>query len=266
MSASSTPYPFDTADPTERERLRAQSDLWDPFTFRKLAETGVAAGWRCLELGAGTGSVASWLLKRVGPRGQVVATDVETRWLEPMAGMNLEVRHHDLAADPVEVQGFDLIHARLLVEHLPRRRTVLAKLVAALRPGGWLVVEDQDISTMAIADPPRPAWSTINGAVIEAMQATGSDPLYGRQLLGDLRAMELTDVSAEGFLRPVPVPELAVIYRSALRTLRPPILRAGLVDEADVDDALAAFEPVGEPTTTFTPVLVAGSGRRAIDA
>lgn len=266
MSAPPARYPFDTADPTERERLRAQSDLWDPFTFRKLAETGIAAGWRCLEVGAGTGSVAAWLLERVGAEGQVVATDVETRWLEPMAAMNLEVRHHDLAADPIEAQGFDLIHARLLLEHLPGRRAVLAKLVAALRPGGWLVVEDHDISTMAVAEPPRPAWSRINGAVIRAMQATGSDPVYGRQLLDDLRATELTDVTAEGFVRPMAIPELATTYRTALLALRRPMVRAGLVTEAEVDDALAAFDDTARPTTTYTPILVAGSGRRPDDA
>jgi SAM-dependent methyltransferase len=265
VSAPPTRYPFDTADPTERERLRAQSELWDPFTFRKLAETGVGAGWRCLEVGAGTGSVASWLLERIGGEGQVVATDVETRWLEPMAGMNLEVRHHDLAADPIEAQGFDLIHARLLLEHLPERRAVLAKLVAALRSGGWLVVEDYDISTMAVAEPPRPAWSRINGAVVKAMQASGSDPLYGRQLLDDLRATELTEVTAEGLVRPVAIPELAATYRTALRALRQPMVRAGLVTEADVDDALAAFDDGPQPTTTYTPILVAGSGRRPVD-
>lgn len=75
-----TGYFFDTAEQVERHRLEAQTALWDPFTFRILDGVGVAEGWRCLEIGAGTGSVASWLCERVGGSGHVVATDVETRW------------------------------------------------------------------------------------------------------------------------------------------------------------------------------------------
>ena len=79
-------------------------------------------------------------MDRVGPSGHVVATDIDTRWLAP--SLNLEVRHHhNVVDDPVDRSGYDVIHARLVLEHLPQRLTVLAKLVAALRPGGWLVVE-----------------------------------------------------------------------------------------------------------------------------
>ena len=76
-------YYFDTAQEIDRARLEAQSALWDPFTFRMLDDTGVGEGWRCLDVGAGTGSVAAWLRDRVGDAGHVVATDIETRWLEP---------------------------------------------------------------------------------------------------------------------------------------------------------------------------------------
>ena len=144
MSTTPTGYLFDTADPVERRRLDANARMWDPFTFRTLQATGVGDGWRCLEIGAGTGTVAAWLLDRVGPAGEVVATDIETRWLEPMASANLIVRYHNVAADSLEHGGYDLVHARLVLEHLPKPERVVAKLVAALRPGGWLVVEDYE--------------------------------------------------------------------------------------------------------------------------
>jgi hypothetical protein len=118
-------YVFDTAADAERRRLEAQTDLWDPFTFRVLAATGVAAGWHGLEIGAGTGSVAAWLVDRIGPDGLVVAADVETRWLEPLASPNLVVRHHNVVADQLDEHGYHLIHVRLVLEHLAERQVVV---------------------------------------------------------------------------------------------------------------------------------------------
>ena len=61
----------------ESRRLHAIADLFDPATRRLLAQVGVARGWRCLEVAAGTGSVAAWLADQVGPEGEVFATDID---------------------------------------------------------------------------------------------------------------------------------------------------------------------------------------------
>src|SRR5438034_3794011 len=60
---SSTRAWADTMAPneTERQRLRALSDIYDPDTIRHLEDLGVGTGWRCLEVGAGEGSIARWL-------------------------------------------------------------------------------------------------------------------------------------------------------------------------------------------------------------
>jgi tRNA A58 N-methylase Trm61 len=54
-------------DDFERERLAMLTQVADPISTRRLTELGVEPGWRCLEAGAGDGSVARWLADRVGP-------------------------------------------------------------------------------------------------------------------------------------------------------------------------------------------------------
>ena len=103
--------------------------------------TGVDAGWGCLELGGGGGSIASWLCSRVGSSGRVVATDVEPRFLLELEHPNLEVLRHDVATEPLPEAEFDLVHARLVLSHLAQRESIVTKLVNALKPGGWLVLE-----------------------------------------------------------------------------------------------------------------------------
>ena len=51
----------------EDERLSLLEQLFDPTTRRRRAL--VRPGWRCLEVGAGRGSMAVWLAEQVGPSG-----------------------------------------------------------------------------------------------------------------------------------------------------------------------------------------------------
>ena len=72
------------------------SQMLNPQMFFRFEQLGVAAGWACLEVGAGNGSVSHWLAQRVGPTGHVVASDIDTRFLDRLALPNLEVRRLDV--------------------------------------------------------------------------------------------------------------------------------------------------------------------------
>jgi SAM-dependent methyltransferase len=260
-----TSYLFDTAARDERTRLEAQTNLWDPFTFRRLDRIGVGDGWRCLEIGGGTGSVATWLVDRVGTAGHVVATDLETRWLEPMAGPNCEVRRHDVTADPVEESSYDLVHARLVLMHLPARDAVVAKLAAALRPGGWLVLEDYDLLTIDASHPPHAEWGTVSRASRGLLDAVGADTAYGRKLVDVLRARGLVDINAEGILHLQRAPDAAEWLAPLLEQLRDPMIASGAATAADLDEVHRELDDGQSPLSVFTPLLVSACGRRPAD-
>ena len=60
-------YVFDNASVHAVEQHRCLAEFLDPVTTTELAATGVTDGWRCLEVGAGGGSIARWLAGRVAP-------------------------------------------------------------------------------------------------------------------------------------------------------------------------------------------------------
>lgn len=198
---SESRYVFDNAaEQQTRARFAALPRIYDPGTIRHLEAIGVGEGWRCLEVGAGGGSIASWLMQRVGLTGHVLATDGDTRFLETLAGPNLEVRRHDITSDLLPEATFDLVHARLVLVHLPEREAVLTRLATALKPGGWLLLEEFDSLSM----PPDPAFNPVErrprlyDAMLRLMAERRADVRFGRVLPARLRAHGLVEVDAEG--------------------------------------------------------------------
>lgn len=138
---------FTSTDPRRhRERHTLLAEVLDPFTQRRLADAGIGPGSRCLEIGAGSGSVAAWMAEQVGPSGQVIATDLDITGLPDHPGLTRV--EHDITTDPLAPLsgggGFDIVHARLVISHFPSRWAVIGKLAAALNPGGALVIEEFD--------------------------------------------------------------------------------------------------------------------------
>src|SRR5262245_38238895 len=90
-------------DELERTRLRERE--MDPATIRRFMALGVSQGWRCLEVGAGGGSIVRWLADHVGSTGRVVVIDIDTRFLEDLDLPNVEVRCQDITSNELEADA-----------------------------------------------------------------------------------------------------------------------------------------------------------------
>src|SRR3954452_7830916 len=191
---STAGYALDQAWYAERDRLDSLTSLYDARTLELCERLGVSEGWECLDAGAGTGSLALGLLERVTAAGSVTALDADARFLRPLAADGLVVLEADLTEAALPVDRYDLVHARLVLEHLPRRDEVLAALAAAVRPGGWLLIEDFDWSTAMVVDPPNERHERVAGACLTLFSAHAYDPYYGRRLPRRLAAAGLGDV------------------------------------------------------------------------
>jgi ubiquinone/menaquinone biosynthesis C-methylase UbiE len=144
IAAEQRYFAHNVARDFESERLLNLQAALDPLSTQRLERVGVGPGWRCLEVGAGRGSIARWLAEHVAPRGQVVATDMDLRLLEHLDGQRryIEVRKHDIVTDDLETNAFDVAHCRLVLMHVSDPERALERMVSSLRPGGWLVIEE----------------------------------------------------------------------------------------------------------------------------
>jgi SAM-dependent methyltransferase len=231
----------DSPDALERERLALLTQVADPITTRRLLHLGVGPGWRCLDVGAGDGSVARWLAERVGPEGHVVATDINPRFLVGHDLPNLEVRQHDILIDELEGAYYDLVHCRFLLMHLPDPVRALWRLVDAVRPGGWLLVEEADTGCFGPADQRHPRTAGFDRrtwALRAAVKATGGyDYAFGRRLPALVERFGLRQAGHEGVTIIARGGDpTARFLRMTAQFLRGRCVAAGALTEADFDD------------------------------
>ncbi|WP_240812731.1 methyltransferase domain-containing protein [Streptomyces sp. DASNCL29] len=328
---SETGYLLDNRQREAGRRFDALAELFDPWTLGHLDQLGLAAGWRCWEVGAGGPSVPSALAERVGPTGRVLVTDIDTSWLRacvippagratsgtlpqlplggapsrgvaetpmwlrhegapapcdrthqtphadpagdmtqaltPLSGPDtgpIEVRRHDVARDEPPGDGFDLVHVRLVLVHLPDRAEALRRMAGAVRPGGWLVVEDADpaLQPLACPDERGPAEELANRirrGFRALLAERGVDLAFGRTLPALLRGAGLHDVRAEGFF-PLTSPACRELEAATVRQLRGRLVAGGLATEQEIERHLDHLR--GEGMDVTTAPLITCWGRR----
>jgi SAM-dependent methyltransferase len=267
MTNAERGYLLPNASDVAAERFAAFTELFDPPTFAHLDHIGVAPGWRCWEVGAGGTSVVEWLAGRVGARGRVLATDIDVSRVAAAAGTaspQIEVRVHDVAHDPPPEGQFDLVHARLVLVHLPDRDEALAAMVRVLRPGGWLFVEDADpalqpLSALEVRGPEQELANKLRSGFRELMAGRGVELAYGRTLPRLLRAAGLREVRADASF-PVAHPACNRLETATIHLIWDQLVDNGIATDEEIELHLAN---VAAGTLDLTqPPMIAAWGRR----
>ena len=190
------------------------------------------------------------MAERVGPAGHVLGLDIDGAQgdltfalLRREGHAQCDVQIHDLTDDvPVPEAPFDLVHARLLLFHLPQRVAVLRRLWDAVAPGGHLLVQDYDLRSIA-ALPDLVSVDEGSRIVVAAMTAAGCDVSAGARLPvlfaeAGIGAPDGTDVA--GQIEPLETGRR--ILESTFRSVLPAALAHGITTEAEARRTLAALD------------------------
>ncbi len=242
MPAAPAGYLLSNEAPQAMDRFEAFATLFDPSTFRHLDGLGLALGWRVWEVGAGGTSVVAHLAGRVGPEGRVLATDLNVTWAATLDIPTVEVRAHDVALDAPPPGSFDLVHARLVLVHVPERDRALEQMVSVLRPGGVLLVEDADpalqpLSCLEETGPPQVLANRIRRGFRALLAERGVDLAYGRTLPRRLRQAGLVDVAADAAF-PVSHPACNFLEIATIELIRDQLLDHAIATEAEIEEHL----------------------------
>ena len=251
-------YVLPHSNPQEDDRLALMSRMLDPHVRFRLEQAGVGKGWRCLEVAAGNGTISAWLADKVGPTGHVVTSDIDTRFIERLAGPNLEVRRIDLTRDPLG-DGYDLVCGRAFLHHIPERIAIVGRLASAVRPGGCLLITEPDFHPALACDSPvmRDFW---RGFLAWAADQ-GIDYFIGRRLGALLRRAGFAEVAVHGETLLFNGGSLTARYwKLTLDELGDAIVASGLVARATLDETRVLLD--NADFWTWQNSYVAALGRK----
>lgn len=267
MGDDRSPYLLTNAGSETADRFTGLEAVFDPVTRAHLTRLGLAPGASCLEVGAGSGSIARWMADRVGPTGRVLAVDLDPRWCRRDGRPQLEVQALDLVAQPVPPGPWDVIHERLVLQHIPERLDVLGRLVDALAPGGVILIEDFDTGEVRTVDRGGPNHELIlrvAQAFNRLLGTRGGVSDFAANALRTLRGHLLEDTGASGY---VPIDRggsgWAVVQAANAGQVRDGLISQG-ISPMDLDRFV---EVMADPDTIVgSSVLISAWGRRPTHA
>jgi SAM-dependent methyltransferase len=170
--------------PGEQRRLTRLNQLINRQSLERLRVRG---GERVLDVGCGMGQFTRAI---AGAGGVVVgferSAEQIAEGIRQLAGAPdpAEIRAGDAFAFPLrndEWGTFDVVHTRFLLEHLADPQRVVDAMVRAARPGGRIVVEDDDHDLLRL-HPALPSFDAVWRAYMKSYETGGRDPRIGRRL------------------------------------------------------------------------------------
>ncbi|MFC5139014.1 methyltransferase domain-containing protein [Actinomycetospora rhizophila] len=242
---------------TDADRLSRMSTVMADSTLTFLCGAGLAAGASCLDVGCRDGQVALDMAREVGASGRVVGVDADAGALEIArraardAGVEVTFLHADASREELPAADVDLAYARLLLSHLVEPMTALRAMVAAVRPGGVVAVEDLFTPTLH-AEPREPALDDLIEVYSTTVRFHGGDPTIGPRLGAHLGAAGLVDVHERTVENRMTTVAQKMFLAQLLDNMHDAIASAGAATPDEVSAVRAAVAAGAErPGTVF---------------
>jgi SAM-dependent methyltransferase len=226
-------YPLGSSD-AEHERLIRQAKRIAPISERFFRDAGIGPGQRVLDVGSGVGDVAMLAARLVGPSGEVVGIERDSRSLARAGARVAEARLHNVSFKQCDVsqvvsdRPFDAAVGRFILSFLPNPVTALRSLSQLLSPGGILAFQESSWTPIHAISTHLPLWSAAASLMCEILRRLGVNADIGLALYGTFLAAGLP---APTMHMEVPLgddPEFILWVYGMLGSLRPQIERLNL--------------------------------------
>ena len=238
------------------QRLAVLGRVKWPATIALLRRLGIGTGMQCLDVGCGSGSVSLAMARMVGPSGRVVGFDHTKsvlRWAVDAAKRQSIGQATFCTADVGDLQAdgrYDVVFARLVLSRLRDPLDAVGRMTRALRPGGLLVVEDEEVGSQ-FCHPVDVAFTQYSNLYAATIRGRGGDPELGPLLPGVLEEAGLHDVGLDVVQPAFRMGEGKQLPALTMAHIGPEVVARRLADAGTVDVLTTALEGLGRDETSI---------------
>ena len=202
----------------------------------------------------------------VGPTGQVVAVELDPKFLSEAERPNVRIMRADIRTAQLPQLSFDLVHARYVLIHLSDSEVALWKMFDSLKPGGWLVLEEPDFSaSRGITGDEQELVSLckINQAIEQMYATRGMDYALGLKLpvlmqrrgLRHLTVENDAPLCAGGYW-------MATVMKMSAKQLGEKYLATGVVGQSDLGRYCRFADDPSSWASYYATIAVSGQKAR----
>jgi len=257
-----TDYQLGSTD-AEHERLIRQAARFAPLTERFFREAGIACGQRVLDIGSGVGDVAMLAGRIVGPSGEVIGVERDSRSIARARTRAIEADLHNVSFTQSDVrelpsvEPFDAVVGRLILMYLPDPAGVLRSLSPLVRCGGILAFQEPSWAPVITLSAGLPLWSACSSLIVEAFERSGVDAERGPALYGIFQAAGLPTPAMHMDILLGSEPDFARGIHDILYSLRPQMERfnLGLAALGDFDTVPARLHAEAAASRSVAPFV-----------
>jgi ubiquinone/menaquinone biosynthesis C-methylase UbiE len=262
-------YPIKGGE-TGRARLSVLARVLGPTTEKLFERAGDLKGAQVVDVGCGGGDVTFALARKVGSQGHVTGLDLDDEKLalsraegNAQGIANVSFESGDVAA-PWPVANADLVYARFILTHLKHPPDLFAQAMAALKPGGMILVEDIDIAGR-FCYPENAAFESSFQLYMALSRRRGGDPIIGRRLsllLEDAGFADVGTTVVQPFSRQGGAKDVAILTFAAIAD---GLKAEGLATAEDIDRISREMEDFNERSDTIVsmPRIFQAWGRKS---
>lgn len=175
-------------DEEELFRLGVQHQVWAEEAQHGWRLANFKTGQTLLDLGCGPGYCTKELAFIVGDKGKVLGIDKSAgfiSFLETVASkynLSIEAIHSDFDHMTLEPLSLDGMYCRWALAWIPNPNEILQKVVAALRPGGKMVIQEYYDWSLLQTVPKKEALSKAIAMALKSFKDTDNEVDIGRHL------------------------------------------------------------------------------------
>ena len=236
----------------ELYRLGLQHQVWAEEARQGWRTAGFTAGQTLLDLGCGPGFCTQDLAYMVGEQGRVIGVDLSAAFIDFASQVN---RLHELPVDflassfdamTLVPDSLDGAWCRWALAWVPNPGEVIAKGVAALRPGGAFVCHEYFDWRTLQTEPHQPELANGIAVALKSFKDSEGEIDIGRRLPG-LFAEQGLDVIGVRPMSKLALPgTLTWQWPSSFFAIYlPKLVEAGLLDEHTCGAALDQWQQLG---------------------